>query len=52
MDYQRLKLTREDNLAIITLSDPATLNAASLEMERSCTTCWRPFRRRMRQRGR
>ena len=32
MDYKRLKLTREDGLAIITLSDPTTLNAASLEM--------------------
>ncbi len=32
MDYKRLKLTCEDNLAIVTLSDPATLNAASLEM--------------------
>jgi 2-(1,2-epoxy-1,2-dihydrophenyl)acetyl-CoA isomerase len=32
VDYKRLKITREDDLAIITLSDPATLNAASLEM--------------------
>ena len=32
MDYKRLKITIEDGLAIVTLSDPATLNAASLEM--------------------
>jgi len=32
VDYKRLKITSEDGLAIITLSDPATLNAASLEM--------------------
>ncbi len=32
MEYQRLKVAAEDGLAIITLADPATLNAASLEM--------------------
>jgi 2-(1,2-epoxy-1,2-dihydrophenyl)acetyl-CoA isomerase len=32
VDYKRLKVTIEDGLAIVTLSDPATLNAASLEM--------------------
>jgi len=32
VDYKRLKITIEDGLAIVTLSDPATLNAASLEM--------------------
>jgi len=32
VDYQRLKVAAQDGLAIITLSDPATLNAASLEM--------------------
>ena len=32
MDYKRLKITTEDSLAVITMSDPATLNAASLEM--------------------
>jgi 2-(1,2-epoxy-1,2-dihydrophenyl)acetyl-CoA isomerase len=32
VDYQRLKVAAEDGLAIITLNDPATLNAASLDM--------------------
>ncbi len=32
MDYSSLKIATDDGLAIITLSDPATLNAASLHM--------------------
>src|SRR5271170_7751725 len=32
MAYKYIKVTADGNLAIITLSDPATLNAASLEM--------------------
>ncbi len=32
MDYKRLKISKDDGLAIITLSDPSTLNAASIEM--------------------
>jgi 2-(1,2-epoxy-1,2-dihydrophenyl)acetyl-CoA isomerase len=32
VDYKRLKVAKEDGLATITLCDPATLNAASLEM--------------------
>lgn len=32
MDYRRLKISVEDGVAVVTMSDPATLNAASLEM--------------------
>jgi 2-(1,2-epoxy-1,2-dihydrophenyl)acetyl-CoA isomerase len=32
VDYQNLKVAAEDGLAIITMSDPATMNAASLTM--------------------
>ena len=32
MDYKRLKVAEDGDLTIITLSDPATLNAASMEM--------------------
>jgi len=32
LDYQRLKVAREDGLAVVTLSDPTTLNAASMDM--------------------
>lgn len=32
MDYQKIRLTAEDGVATITLADPTTLNAASLEL--------------------
>jgi 2-(1,2-epoxy-1,2-dihydrophenyl)acetyl-CoA isomerase len=32
MDYKRLKVAQDGDLTIITMSDPATLNAASIEM--------------------
>lgn len=32
MDYRRIRLSLEDGLAVVTLADPDTLNAASLEM--------------------
>lgn len=34
MDYQKIRLTNEDGVATITLADPTTLNAASLEVAR------------------
>jgi len=37
LDYQRLKIAADDGLVIITLSDPATLNAASMEMAQELT---------------
>jgi 2-(1,2-epoxy-1,2-dihydrophenyl)acetyl-CoA isomerase len=35
MDYQKIRLTAEDGVATITLADPTTLNAASLEIWRA-----------------
>ncbi|MBU4434028.1 MAG: enoyl-CoA hydratase/isomerase, partial [Alphaproteobacteria bacterium] len=37
MDYQKIRLTAEDGVATITLADPTTLNAASLDLAREIT---------------
>lgn len=34
MDYQKIRLATQDGVATITLADPTTLNAASLEIAR------------------
>ena len=37
MDYQKIRLTNEDGVATITLADPTTLNAASMDLAREIT---------------
>jgi len=37
MDYQKIRLTAEDGVATITLADPTTLNAASMDLAREVT---------------
>jgi 2-(1,2-epoxy-1,2-dihydrophenyl)acetyl-CoA isomerase len=37
MDYQKIRLTAVDGVATITLADPTTLNAASLDLAREIT---------------
>ncbi len=37
MDYQKIRLSAEDGVATLTLSDPTTLNAASLDLAREIT---------------
>ena len=41
MAYQKIKLTDDEGVAVITLSDPATMNAASIEMAEELTEVFR-----------